>query len=104
MLRKRELLRIRHFRQGARKNKVNLKNNRPLQVELESRRSDLQNDFKILESMLRGFVAPASNVSVYTNTICVAKYLLGAPKPLNCIVPMQADKGAKQTNIQRMLW
>ena len=31
----------------------------------------------------------ASNVSVYTNTICVAKYLLGTPKPLNCIRWMQ---------------
>ena len=80
------------------------KNNRPLQVELENGRSRLQNDFQILESMLRGFIASASNVSVYANTICVAKYLLGTPKPLNCIVPMQADKGAKQTNIQRMLW
>ena len=29
------------------------------------------------------------NVSVYTNTICVAKYLLGAPKPSNCIRWMQ---------------
>ena len=34
--------------------------------------------------------ASASNVSVYTNTICVAKYLLGRPKPLNCIRGMQA--------------
>lgn len=34
--------------------------------------------------------ASASNVSVYTNTICVAKYLLGTPKPLNCIRGMQA--------------
>ena len=34
--------------------------------------------------------ASASNVSVYTNTICVAKCLLGTPKPLNCTVPMQA--------------
>lgn len=34
---------------------------------------------------MRGFIASASNVSVYTNTICVAKYLLGTPKPLNCI-------------------
>lgn len=32
----------------------------------------------------------ASNVSVYTNTICVAKYLLGIPKPLNCIRTVQA--------------
>ena len=34
--------------------------------------------------------ASASNVSVYTNTICVAKRLLGTPKPLNCTVPVQA--------------
>ena len=66
------------------------KNNRPLQVELENGRSRLQNDFQILESMLRGFIASASNVSVYTNTICVAKYLLGTSKPLNCIRWMQA--------------
>ena len=33
--------------------------------------------------------ASASNVSVYTNTICIAKYLLGTPKPLNCIRWMQ---------------
>ena len=66
------------------------KNNRQLQVELENGRSRLQNDFQILESMLRGFIASASNVSVYTNTICVAKYLLGTPKPLNCIRWMQA--------------
>ena len=66
------------------------KNNRPLQVELENGRSRLQNDFQILESMLRGFIASASNVSVYANTICVAKYLLGTPKPLNCIRWMQA--------------
>ena len=66
------------------------KNNRPLQVELENGRSRLQNDFQILESMLRGFIASASNVSVYANTICVAKYLLGTSKPLNCIRWMQA--------------
>ena len=36
------------------------KNNRPLQVELENGRSRLQNDFQILESMLRGFIAPAN--------------------------------------------
>lgn len=35
-------------------------------------------------------VEVTSNVSVYTNTICVAKCLLGAPKPLNCIPWMQA--------------
>ena len=34
--------------------------------------------------------ASASNVSVYTNTICVAKRLLGNPKPLNYIPWMQA--------------
>ena len=66
------------------------KNNLPLQVELENGRSRLQNDFQILESMLRGFIASASNVSVYANTICVAKYLLGTSKPLNCIRWMQA--------------
>ena len=66
------------------------KNNRPLQVELENGRSRLQNEFQILESMLRGFIASASNVSVYANTICVAKYLLGTSKPLNCIRWMQA--------------
>ena len=66
------------------------KNNRPLQVELENGRSRLQNDFQILESMLRGFIASASNVSVYANTMCVAKYLLGTSKPLNCIRWMQA--------------
>ena len=43
------------------------KNNRPLQVELENGRSDLQNDFQILESMLRGFIVPASNADVYTS-------------------------------------
>lgn len=43
------------------------KNNRPLQVELENGRSRLQNDFQILESMLRGFIAPASNADVYTS-------------------------------------
>ena len=43
------------------------KNNRPLQVELENGRSRLQNDFQILESMLRGFIAPASNAGVYTS-------------------------------------
>ena len=58
------------------------KNNRPLQVELENGRSRLQNDFQILESMLRGFIASASNVSVYTNTICVAKRLLGSTQTL----------------------
>ena len=68
------------------------KNNRPLQVELENGRSRLQNDFQILESMLRGFIASASNVSVYTNTICVAKYLLGTPKPVNCICWMQVAR------------
>ena len=39
---------------------------------------------------MRAFIALASNVSVYTNTICVAKHLLGTPKPLNCIRWMQA--------------
>ena len=43
------------------------KNNRPLQVELENGRSRLQNDFQIFESMLRGFIAPASNADVYTS-------------------------------------
>ena len=33
--------------------------------------------------------AVIENVSVYTNTICVAKYLLGTPKPLNCVRWMQ---------------
>ena len=36
------------------------KNNRPLQVELENGRSDLQNDFQTLESMLRAFIASAN--------------------------------------------
>ena len=57
--------------------------------------------FSNLEVVLRGFIAlasradvyttsaSASNVSVYTNTICVAKCLLGTPKPLNCIQWMQ---------------
>ena len=30
--------------------------------------------------------AVIENVPVYTNTICVAKRLLGTPKPLNCVV------------------
>ena len=54
------------------------KNNRPLQVELENGRSRLQNDFQILESMLRGFIAPASNADVYTSA-----HLLGNLKPCN---------------------
>ena len=33
--------------------------------------------------------AVIENVSVYTNTICVAKCLLGTPKPLNCVRWMQ---------------
>ena len=27
---------------------------------------------------------------IYICSFCVAKHLLGTPKPLNCIVPMQA--------------
>ena len=43
------------------------KRQRPLQVELENGRSRLQNDFQSLESMLIGFIAPASNADVYTS-------------------------------------
>jgi hypothetical protein len=43
------------------------KNNRPLQVELENGRSQLQNDFQIWGSALRGFIVVASRADVYTS-------------------------------------
>lgn len=66
------------------------KNNRPLQVELENGRSRLQNDFQILESMLRGFIAPASNADVYICFFCVAKILVGKSQTRE-LHPMDAD-------------
>ena len=38
---------------------------------------------------MKGFIAPASNVSVYTNTICVAKILVGDTQTLE-LHPMDA--------------
>ena len=82
------------------------KNNRPHQVKLENGRSWSQNDFRILESMLRGFIAPASradvyttsasasNVFVYTKTLFALQNACWAvPKPLVfCIRWMQAAR------------
>ena len=82
------------------------KNSRPHQVKLENGRSWSQNDFRILESMLRGFIAPASradvyttsasasNVFVYTKTLFALQNACWAvPKPLVfCIRWMQAAR------------
>ena len=54
----------------------------------------MQNDFQILECMLRGFIASASNADVYTSAIfALQKYLLGNPKPFQiCTILVQALK------------
>ena len=78
------------------------KNNRPLQVKLENGRSGIQDDFqtrKHIEKLhsTRKQGRRIYNVCIckqcfrlYKNTFCVAKYLLGTPKPVNCILWMQA--------------
>ena len=57
------------------------KNNRPLQVELENGRSRLQNDFQILESMLRGFIEPAMQTYIHL-LILRCKMLVGKSQTL----------------------
>ena len=78
------------------------KNDRPLQVKLENGRSGIQDDFqtrKHIEKLhsTRKQGRRIYNVCIckqcfrlYKNTFCVAKCLLGNPKPLNCILWMQA--------------